>query len=146
MFKIEKRFTFPMGHRLSKHTGRCHSIHGHNFTVYVGIKGKRLNENDMLIDFSDLKGFVKAILDPYDHQFVANRTEKKWLEELTKKLDIRSSIFDPQHDYDPTAERLAQQLYYKIKEVFSKFNFKFILDYVTVYENENSKATFTEEI
>jgi len=48
MYKVEKKFTLPIGHRLSKHQGRCFSLHGHNFTVLVGVKAELLNENDMV--------------------------------------------------------------------------------------------------
>ena len=51
MFRIEKRFTVPIGHRLSKHEGRCSSIHGHNFEIYVGIKGNQLNEMAVSVGF-----------------------------------------------------------------------------------------------
>ena len=56
MYKIEKRFTLPIGHRLSKHKGRCFSIHGHNFDVLVGIKSPTLNDNDMILDYFEQVG------------------------------------------------------------------------------------------
>ena len=142
MYRIEKRFTVPIGHRLSKHKGRCSSIHGHNFTILVGIKSKKLNENDMIIDFSDLKGIVNALLDDYDHKLLVNKKDAEWMEPLAKGLDLRASIFDHE-DHDPTAERLSEQLYMKLTDLFKPVNLK--LDYVTVYENENSKATYSKE-
>lgn len=142
MFRIEKRFTVPMGHRLSKHQGRCASIHGHNFVIYVGVKNFELNKNDMIIDFSDLKSFVNALLDDYDHTLLVNKNDAEWLTPLTKQIGLRASIFD--HDnHDPTAERLSQQLYLKLKTILEPLGFE--MDYVTVCENENSKATYSEE-
>ena len=142
MFRIEKRFTVPIGHRLSKHSGRCASIHGHNFVIHIGIKTFELNENDMIIDFSDLKEFVNVLLDDYDHTLLVNKNDTDWLSPLAHKLGLRASVFD--HDnHDPTAERLSEQLFLKLQTVYEPFNFE--IDYVTVYENENSKATFSEE-
>jgi len=67
MYKVEKRFTIPIGHRLSKHKGYCKNLHGHNFVVLIGVKSEKLNENDMVIDFSDLKNESNRILDNWDH-------------------------------------------------------------------------------
>ncbi len=64
------------------------------------------------------------------------------MEPLAKQMDFRACIFDDQ-DHDPTAERLSEQLFNKLKEVFSKYSFE--LEYVTVYENENSKATYSKD-
>ena len=93
MYRIEKRFTVPIGHRLSKHPGRCASIHGHNFVIYVGLKTFQLNENDMIIDFSDLKEFVNTLLDDYDHTLLVNKTDTDWLTPLAQKLGLRASVF-----------------------------------------------------
>ena len=142
MYRIEKRFTVPIGHRLSKHPGRCASIHGHNFVIYVGLKTFQLNENDMIIDFSDLKEFVNTLLDDYDHTLLVNKTDTDWLTPLAQKLGLRASVFDGE-SHDPTAERLAEQLFLKLETIFEPLDFD--VDYVTVYENENSKATFSEE-
>ena len=142
MYRIEKRFTLPIGHRLSKHKGRCSSIHGHNFIILVGMKAEYLNDNDMIIDFSDFKALVNSVLDDYDHKLLVNEKDAEWMAPLAKELNLRASIFD--HDgHDPTAERLSEQLYIKMKVIFDAF--KLDLEYVTVYENENSKATFSEE-
>lgn len=142
MYRIEKRFTVPIGHRLSKHKGRCSSIHGHNFVILVGIKAKKLNENDMIIDFSDLKGIVNALLDDYDHMMLVNKKDLEWMKPLADGLSLRARIFDTE-DHDPTAERLSEQLFIKLTSLFKPFDFG--LDYVTVYENENSKATYSRD-
>lgn len=142
MYRIEKRFTVPIGHRLSKHKGRCSSIHGHNFTILVGIKSKKLNENDMIIDFSDLKGIVNALLDDYDHKLLVNEKDAEWMEPLAKELNLRASIFDHEGN-DPTAERLSEQLFIKLTSLFKAVDLK--IEYITVYENENSKATYSKD-
>lgn len=144
MFRIEKRFTVPIGHRLSKHQGRCSSIHGHNFTILVGLRHFELNENDMIIDFSDLKSIVNAVLDDYDHKLLVNKKDAKWMAPLAKELGMRASIFD-HDDHDPTAERLSQQIFQRLKEIFEQMGVAFELEYITVFENENSKATYSEE-
>jgi 6-pyruvoyltetrahydropterin/6-carboxytetrahydropterin synthase len=140
MYKIEKRFTFPMGHRLSKHDGRCFSMHGHNFTVLVGIKSPKLNRNDMVMDFSHLKSVVSGLLDGLDHCMLLNETDS----DIEKKLeDLGMRVMTV--PYDPTAEKLAEMLYTALSEALSKQFPNVLMDYVTVYENEDSKATYCIE-
>lgn len=142
MFKIEKRFTFPMGHRLSKHKGRCLYIHGHNFLILLGLKSKILNANDMVMDFSDVKEMVSEYIDKLDHSLLLNNTDHKMAKILTEMGMHVNTI-----DHDPTAEKLAENFYkhveFKLKNSTDLYEVN--IDYVTVYENENSKATYTEE-
>ena len=140
MFYIEKRFTLPIGHRLSKHKGRCYSIHGHNFTVLVGVKAAKLNENDMIIDFSDLKAVVNGFLDNLDHCLLLNKNKDQELLDLLKTMNMRTTGVD----FDPTAEKLSFEIYSNIKKTLERMYPEVKMDYVTVFENENSKATFKE--
>jgi len=140
MYKLEKRFTLPIGHRLSKHKGRCFSIHGHNFEVLVGIKSPSLNKNDMILDFSDLKKMVNDFLDSLDHCLLLNKEDHEIAKQLDK-LGMRTMMIST----DPTAERLAERLYISLKHRLSTTYPGIYMDYVTVFENENSKATFTED-
>ena len=138
MYRIEKRFTFPMGHRLSKHDGRCFSLHGHNFTVLVGVKANKLNEDDMVIDFSKLKEIVNGFLDGLDHCLLLNHTDEKLGRQL-EKAGMRVITVD----HDPTAEKLAEDIYDVINTHIVQLGQSVYMDYVTVYENENSKATYS---
>ena len=142
MYRVEKKFSLPIGHRLSKHAGRCSSIHGHNFSVHVGVKAEELNKNDMVIDFSDLKNFVNEILDEFDHCLVLNKTDLR-LQQSLKSCGMRTILLTN----DPTAERLSELIYQKLvlKFALSEKHQRLQMDYVIVYENENSKATYTQE-
>jgi len=141
MYRIEKRFTLPIGHRLSKHKGRCFSLHGHNFTVLVGVKCNYLNENDMVIDFSDLSAIVNKVLDGLDHCTILNKTDVKIAEQLKK---IGTNVILMGHD--PTAEKLSERFYKSIQYELESYRHPLVkIDYVTVYENEKSKATYSEE-
>jgi 6-pyruvoyltetrahydropterin/6-carboxytetrahydropterin synthase len=138
MYYIEKRFTLPIGHRLSKHHGRCFSIHGHNFTVLVGVKAQKLNENDMVIDFSDLKAVVMGFLDNLDHCLLLNKNKDQDLLDTLEQMKMRVTGVD----FDPTAERLSREIAFAIDDALKRLYPEVTLDYVTVFENENSKATF----
>lgn len=140
MYKIERRFTVPIGHRLSKHKGLCKNIHGHNFTVLVGIKAEKLDDNDMVMDFSQLKEIVDNELKMFDHCLVLNTDDGALARDLRiHGICERIMTFSG----DPTAENLAKHLYDVVEEKLSEIKTYANIDYVTVYENENSKATFT---
>jgi len=143
MYRVERRFTLPIGHRLSKHGGRCKSIHGHNFIVLVGVKSAKLNPNDMVIDFSDLKAIVNGYLDTLDHCLLLNECDP--MGEVVES--VKEFIRMKRVPYEPTAEKLAEEIYNitegGLKQLCNDDNVK--MDYVTVYENENSKATFNKE-
>jgi 6-pyruvoyltetrahydropterin/6-carboxytetrahydropterin synthase len=140
MYRIEKKFSFPMGHRLSKHSGRCHSIHGHNFIVLIGVKSEQLNENDMVIDFSHLKALASSFLDGFDHCLLLNETDQE-IHDQFEKLGMRVMTIKT----DPTAERLCKLIYKALQDRFAYDKLDILMDYVTVYENENSKATYSED-
>jgi len=140
MFRVEKRFTFPMGHRLSKNKGRCFSIHGHNFIVLVGVKASDLDENDMVIDFSNLKALVGGFLDGLDHCLLLNEADSDM---AVKLLGLGMRVITV--DHDPTAEKLAKDIFESIEKALDKMYPQVLMDYVTVYENENSKATYSLE-
>lgn len=141
MYKIERKFTLPIGHRLSKHEGRCFSLHGHNFTILVGVKSEFLNENDMVIDFSELNRITKEFLDIFDHATMLNRLKDTDLAEKLKEIGTRVLLVD----YDPTAEKLAELIYKDVESSLEQLYPLVKMDYVTVYENEKSKATYLEE-
>jgi 6-pyruvoyltetrahydropterin/6-carboxytetrahydropterin synthase len=144
MYRVERRFTLPIGHRLSKHGGRCKSIHGHNFVVLVGVKSVKLNPNDMVIDFSDLKAIVNGYLDTLDHCLLLNECDP--MGEVVES--VKEFIRMKRVPYEPTAEKLAEEIYNitegGLKQLCKDDNVK--MDYVIVYENENSKATYTKDL
>jgi len=48
-------------------------------------------------------------------------------------------------NFDPTAERISERLFLKLQSKFNTLYKHIEIDYVTVYENENSKATYSED-
>jgi len=142
MFRIEKKFTFPMGHRLSKHKGACFNFHGHNYTVLVGMASPNLNFNGMVMDFGDLKNFLKPLFDLWDHAFMINQTDE--FRDKIKELGMNIIVTEG----DPTAERMAKIVFDYLNENLDILrrdsnNDQLIVDYVTIYETDGAKATYS---
>jgi len=59
---------FCAAHFLPKHE-KCGRLHGHNYKVKVEIFGE-LNEDNMVIDFSILKKYIKTEVNLLDHKLI----------------------------------------------------------------------------
>jgi 6-pyruvoyl-tetrahydropterin synthase len=95
------------------------------------------------MDFSDLKMIVEGYLDTLDHCLLLNECDPigEMVSSVKEFLRVKKVPFDP------TAERLAEEIFKftegGLKQLYNDDNV--IVDYVTVYENENSKATYTKD-
>jgi len=142
-YSVTKSFRFPSGHRLSKHKGLCQFFHGHNVRVDVCISSPELNENDMVMDFKDLKIMVEEVIKDWDHCLFLSKDDKKFAKLMTQ-ASMRVILLDR----DPTAENLAEVLYYKLKEKVENFNkimkASLNLETVSIWENDDSVASFIE--
>jgi len=143
MWTLEKEFNIAIGHRLMKNLNLCQNIHGHGFRILIGIKAEKLNKDDMVIDFSDVKKMITPLLDEWDHATILNENDEKVL------WDLESHSFKiVRVKGDPTSENLCKILYEKINERFEEikiqnnFYINFELDYVTIYETPTSKMTY----
>ncbi|MBN1786540.1 MAG: 6-carboxytetrahydropterin synthase [Candidatus Methanofastidiosa archaeon] len=67
---------------------KCSKTHGHNYLVEVWIYGE-LNENGMIMDFSDIKDVVYR----YDHKDLNNLLENPTAENIA--IDILEGLRSP---------------------------------------------------
>jgi 6-pyruvoyltetrahydropterin/6-carboxytetrahydropterin synthase len=82
IFYITKSFTFDSAHNLVHYKGKCEKLHGHTYRLDVTVKGK-LDEDDMVIDFIDLKNIVKAnVLKFLDHSYLNDLIEQPSAENI----------------------------------------------------------------
>jgi 6-pyruvoyltetrahydropterin/6-carboxytetrahydropterin synthase len=61
---------FAAAHNLREYRGKCENLHGHNWKVEVIMRGFKLNEAGMLIDFADLKHAARDVLAELDHNYL----------------------------------------------------------------------------
>jgi 6-pyruvoyltetrahydropterin/6-carboxytetrahydropterin synthase len=116
MYILLVREKFDAAHRLKGYKGDCAHLHGHTWRVDVKIETPTLDELGIAIDFKALKRVIKSLLPDHDY---LNKVYK----------------------FNPTAEKLSNHLYYKIKKKLSK---TVSLLSVTVWESENACATYFE--
>ena len=152
MYSVRKIFRVPIGHRLMKHEGLCKNIHGHNLKIEVQLSCNCLNDNDMVIDFKDLKRIVSDILNEFDHCTIFNSYDENNIQFFTHQGYKCSTLSS--NDQDPTAEIFCKYLLMTIDKKLTDFNSRnqkvgsplqtISVDFVRVWENDDSMAEYKE--
>lgn len=123
MYKLMVETTFSAAHQLRGYKGRCERLHGHNWKVQVHVTAERLNEIDIAIDFHELKSLSNEVISSLDHS-------------------ILNEIF-PFTEKNPSSENIAKWVYDSLRKKIYDGNIR--LSAVTVWESENSSATYYED-
>jgi 6-pyruvoyltetrahydropterin/6-carboxytetrahydropterin synthase len=68
--EVFKEFSFDSAHWLPNVAPghKCGRMHGHTYRVRLSVIGDINLETGFVIDFGDLKGLVKPVIDELDHQ------------------------------------------------------------------------------
>ena len=123
MYEVSIKLGFSSAHRLRGYKGKCEALHGHNWKVEVIVKKESLDKIGMAVDFRELKSKLNGILAPLDHQYL-------------NKLPYFKRV-------NPTSENIAEYIFNLLSCRIKKS--KLILSKVTVWESENSAASFFKE-
>ena len=106
MYSVTKRIDFCYGHRLLDYDGICKHPHGHNALAEIEVRTDRLDNRNMVCDFSDIKRVVKGWIDKeLDHKMLLRHDDP-----LVKPLQ---QLGEPVYllDSNPTIERIARLIY-----------------------------------
>ena len=67
MFYIKKSMEISGSHYLRlSHQSKCEHLHGHNWIINVYCKARELNDDGMVVDFTEVKQLVHGRLDHQD--------------------------------------------------------------------------------
>jgi len=125
MYKVRVEDEFAAAHFLSHYQGKCEKLHGHNYRVRLWVKGEKLGEGGMLLDFSVLKKALKETLDLLDHSNLND-------------MEIFRN--------DPSAERIARFIFERVKEKLEESGAgNACLQAVDVYETARNMARYEAE-
>ena len=123
IFRLAVTDEFSSAHCLRNYNGPCEALHGHNFVVEAAFEGEHLTaDTEMLMDFKELKGFLKTVLSKLDHAYLNNLP------------------YFQRHN--PTAENLARFIYRELARLTEGLPAKVAT--VSVFEKSTSKATYFE--
>src|SRR5262245_65746264 len=62
MHEVMIEMSFSSAHALRGYQGKCENTHGHNYKVEVYVRGRKLNNIGLLIDFKDLKAATRKVV------------------------------------------------------------------------------------
>ena len=67
MYYIKKTLEISGSHYLKlSRQSKCENLHGHNWIVTVYCKAKELDQDGMLVDFTEVKALIHGYLDHQD--------------------------------------------------------------------------------
>jgi len=121
MYEVMIEEEFSAAHALRGYRGKCENLHGHNWKVEVHVRGERLDDIGMLVDFTLLKTATRRVMNYLDHQ---NLNELK--------------PFD--NEMNPSSEHLAGFILHKVAEEINNDRVKVYK--VRVWETPSSLATY----
>lgn len=123
MYEVTIQKSFSAAHFLKEIGGKCEELHGHNFIVELTVRGQSLNDEDILIDFRDLKGWIQEILDTFDHRYLNEIEAFKGM--------------------NPSAERIARIIHDRLVEKVKTKGLN--IARVKVWESENAHVAYYDE-
>lgn len=123
MYLLTVEDHFASAHQLRGYKGKCENIHGHNWRVVLNVRGERLNDIGLLIDFNDLKAVLKKVTGYLDH---------KNLNEV-----------EPFDKVNPSSENIAEYIAIEVQRGLNDINRDVYVESVTVWESETSRCTYS---
>ena len=125
MYVLTVEDTFASAHQLRGYKGKCENIHGHNWKVVLSVKGRKLNDIGLLIDFNDMKTILKKITGYLDHKNI--------------------NEISPFDTLNPSSELIAEFICNETAKELKKFGNDIEVESVTVWESGTSRCTFYPE-
>ncbi len=106
MYRVSKEISFCYGHRLLEHKGKCRHLHGHNARAVITLETPGLNDEGMVMDFSDVESTMKAWIDrELDHTMLLHENDPF----LPSFLEARERVYVM--PLNPTAENIARLIF-----------------------------------
>ncbi|MFZ2448410.1 MAG: 6-carboxytetrahydropterin synthase QueD [Syntrophobacteraceae bacterium] len=122
LFEVKVISGFAAAHNLLNFRGKCENLHGHNWKVEVVLRGTRLEDNGILMDFGEVKQALRDAMELLDH---------KHLNELP--------YFEGKN---PSSENIARFVFERLSERLNSDNCR--LYKVSAWESADACATYME--
>ncbi len=125
---LTKEFTFDSAHHLHQYEGKCKSLHGHTYRLFITISGY-VNNRGFVLDFADLKKIFK--------EYIEIKCDHRYLNESLPPMNT-------------TVENMIYWVWEQIETALTQFpgiqpDQKIRLEEVKLYETPTSYATLKRE-
>lgn len=134
MYTLTLKGKFAAAHRLLDYDGDCGNLHGHTWKYEINIDAvnTQVKEDGLLVDFRELKAIEKT----FDHTTIL--WSKDPLVEVLRSQEIKCFTLP----CNPTAERLAEYIWERIRSQ-GKFSNKIFSNIkVTIWESDDAKVSY----
>jgi len=112
MITVYIRRYFDAAHYLPHYPGKCANLHGHRWTVEVGVSGPLNHETGMIIDFAVLKQLVDEYVGRWDHSnlnnFFTNPTAEIIARDLFHELSVKVNTDYPDYEHRNTRMKVVK--------------------------------------
>ena len=113
MYTIRKKVKFEMSHVLNtSYSKACQQIHGHSYILEIFLRSNKLNADEMVMDFGEIKKYLWKIINRFDHKMVVSEAHDlapKFADLAFAGMD--GIMFVP---YNPTAEAMAKDIFMEL--------------------------------
>ena len=137
MATITRICEFDAAHRVMNEKVKCFNLHGHRFKVEMTFEYFSKGSLGYAIDFKEIKRIGCAWIDEHlDHTCILNPKDTELID-LCRKNNWRLYVmgFNRDEDINPSAENLAAELFYILKQLFSGENLNLVN--LRLYETPN---------
>lgn len=147
MFTIKKKITFECSHRLCELSNSpCNKLHGHSYKLWIELSARELDQNGMVIDFSNLQIFKDWINHNFDHALILKDSDELVdNDEIVKnsKIYIMNTKTTAENMSKLFAEKLLEMINNTTyKNYFGNLNTRLSKITVSLAETENNIAEY----
>ena len=122
MYELKTIYQFGAAHQLRNYNGKCEHLHGHNWKIEVYVKGDKLDDGGLLVDFKIIKEKTNEVIEQLDHKF---------LNEIGCFMEI-----------NPSSENIAKYIFDELSKEIN--DSRISVSRVTAWESDTACATYTE--
>lgn len=123
MYELKIITQFGAAHQLRNYNGKCEFLHGHNWKIEVFIKGEKLDDCGMLVDFKILKDHTNEIIERLDHKFL-------------NEIECFTEI-------NPSSENIAKYIFDELSDKINDNRVR--ISRITAWESDNACATYSAQ-
>ena len=139
MATITRAFEFDAAHRVMNEKVKCFNLHGHRFKVEMTFEYNSKSLLGYAIDFKEIKRIACGYIDEHlDHACLLNPEDTELIE-LCRKQNWRLWVMGMgvYGDINPSAENIASELFYIIRQLFINEPCGLRLTNLRLYETPN---------
>lgn len=147
MYQIKtKLMEISAAHRLIKsYQGKCRTLHGHNYVIFLTFSAENLDENDFVIDFSLVKKHCNTWLEAHwDHAILISSDDQALIDFA---IEQKQKYYLIPNGKNTTVEALCEHLYQQLsQQVIDKLQSpeqSFTLSDVEIWETSSAHAHYT---